>query len=467
MARGSTHCGRGRAKKKSTRPAPALRPLLRCSDQGSPVALRSDMLGLEGDRWVEPFLDANRLQLGRLGIRTEVQARRGIQILLHPGNRIGAVPLLSPSTRRVVAGLMVEPRFKWTALGAVFQSIGFEIEPTIGGAPQVPGSAREVPPWLLAAPVLRRIEALLAHQRRGFIQRQEERTAPRGQIEWHRWSTRNVPNGKWTTFPCRFPDPANDPELAAAVRWTLHRLREELGTVSDALVGRLLVEKTLDLDVLVGSGPSLPPRSGQFSGESAFIAEAVEAMGWVAEERGLGGSRALDGLAWDVNIDEIWEAWVTTFFTALAPTLGLRSQQRGTMRRLNWQGGLQSMGHLAPDMAMHGLDRHVWVDAKYKSHLNLLARHGWTGLGETTRDAHRADLHQALAYSSLVPDDQVDTILVYPQLGDDGQRRPFATSTFTQGRRRIRLILGGLPFGFRGPAHREEALSRWREALAV
>jgi 5-methylcytosine-specific restriction endonuclease McrBC regulatory subunit McrC len=125
------------------------------------------------------------------------------------------------------------------------------------------------------------------------------------------------------------------------------------------------------------------------------------------------------------------------------------------------------MGHLAPDMALHGPGRVVWVDAKYKAHLELLARYGWTGLGEPTRDAHRADLHQALAYASLVPDDRVDTILVYPQLGEDKHRRQLAVSTLGQGRRRIRLVLGGLPFGFRGPAQREEARSRWREALAA
>ncbi len=427
MVRGTTQRGRARAKRKPTSPVPPVRHLVRCQDHGSPVPLHPETLGLSGDRWVEPFLDANRLHLARMGIRSEVQARQGVQILLHPGNRIGAVPLLSPSTRRVVAGLMVEPRFQWAALGAVYQGIGFEVEPDIGGAPLVPGSAREVPPWLLAAPVLRRIEALLVHQKRAFIERKEERMAPRGRIEWRQWSTTNVPSGKWASFPCHFPDPASDPELAAAVRWTLHRLREELGAVSDALVGRRLVEKTLDLDVLVGSGPSLPPRSGQFSGESAFIMEAVEAMGWVADERGLGGSRALDGLAWDVNVDEIWEAWVAAFFCDLAPTLGLRSQQRGSMRRLNWQGGL----------------------------------------GETTRDAHRADLHQALAYASLVPNDTVDTVLVYPQLGEDRHGRQLAVSTLGQGRRQIRLILGGLPFGFRGPAHREEARSRWREALVA
>ena len=35
-----------------------------------------------------------------------------------------------------------------------------------------PLRAREVPPWLIAGPVLRRIEGLLAHRRRGFVERE-------------------------------------------------------------------------------------------------------------------------------------------------------------------------------------------------------------------------------------------------------------------------------------------------------
>ncbi len=59
------------------------------------------------------------------------------------------------------------------------------------------------------------------------------------------------------------------------------------------------------------------------------------------------------------------------------------------------------MGALIPDTGLRGLQRVVWVDAKYKAHLSLLARHGWHGLTDAVRDAHRADLHQALAYTAL------------------------------------------------------------------
>src|SRR5262249_23206206 len=149
-----------------------------------------------------------------------------------------------------------------------------------------------------------------------------------------------------------------------------------------------------------------------------FVIDAIEAMGWVADQRGLGGGRALDGLAWDLAVAEVWEAWVRAFASLLAPQLGLRPPKPGESRRpLRWQGDIASMGSLAPDVGLFGDQRAVWIDAKYKAHLSLLARHGWRGVTDLVREAHRADLHQALAYSTLADVDRVDTVILYPHLG--------------------------------------------------
>src|SRR5690606_16700916 len=193
----------------------------------------------------------------------------------------------------------------------------------------------------------------------------------------------------------------------------------------------------------------------------------MQVMGWVAEHRGLGGSRVLDGMSWDLPIDEVWEAWVDAFVADLAPRCGFSALRRGdTTRRLNWSTSTSSMRMLIPDSGLRGPDRLVWVDAKYKAHLQLLAHRGWSGLEEGTRDAHRADLHQALAYAALDEVERVDSLLVYPDLSPDDRGRP-AIATVASGRRRVRLLLVGLPFGFQSPDHREKTLTEWRDLLAA
>ncbi len=465
MSRGRTQRGRSRAGRLLAAEV-ATRPLFRAVDQGDPVAVHDTDVGPKSDRWVEPFLEANRAELARLELRPEVRIDPRPRVLLHPGRRVGAAPLVSPATRRVVAGVLVKPRFDWSALGAVFGAIGFAVEPTLGGTHLVPGSAREVPPWILAGPVLERIAGLLNHRRRAFVPRSEERGSPRGAVEWSRWATRQVPSGRWTSFPCRFSEPDDDPDLLSAVRWTLGRLEEELRAVPDAPIARKLVARARELSLSVGAGQARrPPASWASTAVSEWIRAAVEGMGWIAEERGLGGARVLDGLAWSLAVDQVWEAWVSAVAGELGGMLGLvGSPFGGTRRALQWSG-VASMESLAPDVELRGPEHVVWIDAKYKPHLQLLARHGWAGLSEPLQAQHRADLHQALAYASLSDAPRVDTVLLYPALGLDA--RPTTTlASVTSGRRRVRVMLASLPFGFRGPEQREASLRALREALA-
>lgn len=465
MRRGRTAQGRARSGYSAT--APTTRPLLQTTDEGAPVRVDARTVATTGDRWVDPFLAANRESIERLALMSEVRSIGGVHLLLHPTGRIGAVPLVAPATRRVAAGLLVRPRFHWTALGGVLSATGFSVAPSLGGSALVPGSAREVPPWLIAGPVLRRLEALLAHRRTSFVPKAEIRPSPRGRVEWQTWARRHVPVGQWTALPCEFSDLADDPELMAGVRWTLARLADDLRADPTSIVTHQLRNWILALQLDVGSGAVRRPVRPTVGALDEWVADAVEAMGWVADERGLGGSRELDGLAWDLAVADVWEAWVRAFAAALAPRLGLAPPPAHAARRpLRWEGAVASMGALEPDVGLFGEHRVIWLDAKYKAHLSLIARRGWVGLSEAVRDAHRADLHQALAYAALADVERVDTVLVYPHLGGMDVPPPTAAATLTAGPRRIRLLLGALPFGFASPTHRDRALSEWRSLLA-
>ena len=89
----------------------------------------------------------------------------------------------------------------------------------------------------------------------------------------------------------------------AAVRWTLTRLVEELEPLRDALPARVLRERVRVLAHTVGPGASRRPDDTLVGRDTAWVADALQAMGWVAEERGLGGARSLDGMSWDLAVD--------------------------------------------------------------------------------------------------------------------------------------------------------------------
>lgn len=447
------------------------RPLFRGFDHGDPITVRSEQVGAgkQNPRWTEPFLAANRASLRRLALRPEVVYEGELVVRLHPEARVGAAALLAPGSRKVTAGILIKPRFSWTHMGDVVGRIGFAVEPRVGGGQLVPGSAREVPAWLLAGPVLGRLAAIIRRRRRVFVPRRDVRTSPRGRVDWAAYARHSIGTGRWHHLPCTFSEPEDDPALMAMIRWTLGQVRDSLVPLAPSAIGQALITQAGELLAEIGPGLSRRPDVAlEGVAPSEWLSAAFEAMYWVSEERGLGGAQTLDGLAWDLAVDAVWEHWVAHNAEQLAPRLGMTAFPRGQTRHtLRWSPGLQSMRALVPDAGMHRADHVVWIDAKYKSHLLLLARKGWGGLAEDVRDAHRADLHQALAYASLAGVDTVDTVLAYPMSTEEEARPPIAIASVASGGRRVRLILAGLPFGYRSPAHREQALGRWRELLAV
>lgn len=470
MSAGRTALGRRRerARRKLADRIGAM-PLLRARDYDAPVHVAAEDVGERSTSttWAETFLDVNRSPLARLGIRGYVATGvEGLSVVLQPSALIGAVPLLAPSTRKVAAGLVIGPRFGWSAVGSLLGDVAFRVEPQIGGLPMVPGSAREVPPWILAGPVLTRIATLIDRLSRAFTTRTEDRSIPRGSVDWSHYARVAVPRGAWTTFRCTYSDLELDPWLVAASRWTVERMRDELAKVQSSAPAYRLLTLARSLLARLGEGPSRRPAPGELAarattllGESQLA--ALEAVGWVSEERGLGGARVLDGLSWSLSGDALWEAWVESFVRDLAARVGAVWLPRGeTRQRLRWETRLRSLESLEPDLGFRTPRRAVWVDAKYKFHLTQLGAHGWDAAGDATRAAHRADVHQALAYANLADLSAVDTVLAYPL---DREAAPqLAVAHVPAGRRQVRLILAGLPFGFASPAARAEALGRWQ-----
>ncbi len=176
----------------------------------------------------------------------------------------------------------------------------------------------------------------------------------------------------------------------------------------------------------------------------------------------------MDGLAWSLPISSLWEAWVEDFLQNLARRLGAKlstAREGSTRRPLIWRTTTHSLQHLAPDFLLEWPNRAVWVDAKYKDHLERLRRDPWERLGDDLRDSHRADLHQVLAYGLLSGVEEVSTVLLYPEFQGRGHS-PISTAELATGKRNVRLMLGALPFGFVGPAEEQASFLAWEQALS-
>lgn len=450
--------------------APDQKPLYVVDDHGAPVTIAPDRFALpqRGGGWgpfAESFARLNGPALAALDVGIEaVPSADGVTLRLVPGGRAGAIPLRSAQTGHVVAGLLVQPRFGWVGIGRVLAETGWHAAPEFLDLSMVPGSGREVPPWVLAGPVLVRLEALLRSLRRGYHEVEEVLRRPRGRILWDRYRAESLVRGRWDQVPCRFSDLDLDPMLRREVRWTLERLHRDLNSVggTDPIALMLGAFAHRLLDQLADVAPMMPRRDKlrhSLGGDRLLqgaLRRGIEAMAWVVEERGLGGGRELDGLAWALPLERLWENYVEAVIRREAVLVGgeVKVGRRGeTTFPLYWTDPMhRSLGHLVPDIVVRRSRSICIVDAKYKAHLAELDEVGWRRFTEETREAHRADLHQVLAYAALYDMEDITATLVFPlrQATWEALRRrgrDVSVAELFHGGRRVRVELRGLPFG--------------------
>ncbi len=452
-----------------TRTPPQQGRLYRADDNGPGVELDPTAFGGGSEegwgRAYESFRRLNEDAFAALDVTPRFESTaRGPVLELRPGARVGAIPLRSGATGHVVAGYVVRPRFGWSGVGSILSETGWHSAPNILSMPLVPGSGREVPPWVLAGPVIARLRALLEQLKRGFDFKEDTPRAPRGTIQWSKYLRTSLPSGRWHQVPCRFPDLSTDPVLRGAIRWTLERVLEELGLVAgDDRVALLLRNDAMRLLEQLADVARVYPRAeliSRMSGGDPLLAQTVrsglEAIGWVRDDRGLGGGRQMDGLAWSLPLDRLWEDHVARKVQEQVRQEGgvLRLGRRGeTVTPLHWSDPThRSLGHLVPDMVVTRRSS-VWiVDAKYKSHFAEIDEGGWRQMADEIRESHRADVHQVLGYSSLFDAAEITATLAYPlrrqtwdMLRERGLDRTVAD--VYNGSRHVRLELWGLPFG--------------------
>lgn len=417
-------------------------------------------------RLADQFIKQNRSVLAAVGV--EVDARYDgldVRLEVRSGTKIGAVPLRAPVSGRSEFGLVVQPRYEWSGLGAILGEMGWKIIPAPLPFSNLPRSERKVPPWVLSAIVLARIQSLLASLRRDFKIVSAVKPAPHGQVDWQEYAVRHIVRARFLDVPCRFPDLAIDRTLQGAIHFTLLRHSASLESQRSAgpFVIKLVSWCSQLLDEVRGVPPSVPTdlqmRDWMRGGlRSTSLIEGLDAIAWTVDERGLAGLCDASGLPWSMSMELFFESWVESIFLKVARHTGgvVRSgRQRETVVPINWDPPYQgSQRSLLPDLVIESSAGAVVVDAKYKDHWEDLSFNRWYEIEEAMRDRHRADLLQILAYTGTLDANRLVACLVYPcqsktweSLNERG--RLFHRASVGLGTRNVNLVLTAVPMDAR------------------
>ncbi|MBM7865550.1 hypothetical protein GTO89_01990 [Heliobacterium gestii] len=461
-----------RAGKSPLRPVEAGDKVCFPVDDSSAVRLSADFLlrgGAPRDpqpmtaRLAHQFVRINQGLLRNFGITADVgYDGREVELRLQTGSRVGAIPLLSPTSGKPDYGLVVQPRFDWPGIGPMLARMGWRVIPEPLRLPMLPRSDRKVPPWVLSTMVLFRIRAMLERLQRRFTIGEAELTAPRGSVDWGCYARTKVPTGRWLEVPCRFPDLRDDAALLGALHFTLRRQLASLE--SQRTTGTVVLPLITLCQGLLDRVRHVPPRRPTDRDrllwlraplQTEVFRDGLRAMEWTIDERGLAGLAEHTGLPWVMSMDAFFEAWCEYMVTELARHFGGRvraGRLQETVTPLIWEPPFTgSQRFLMPDLVLERDDETIIIDAKYKSHWEELSQERWYDLETTVRERHRNDLLQVLAYTTSYATKRVTACLLYPcrKATWDSLRqrgRLVHQAGLHAGVREVRLLLAAVPF---------------------
>lgn len=187
---------------------------------------------------------------------------------------------------------------------------------------------------------------------------------------------------------------------------------------------------------------------------SEVLSQGLEALGWIADQRGLAGRSQSDGLAWALPMHAVFERWVKHVVRTWARGFGGEVRSRRTNQTsvsIQWlRPGHGSLTGLIPDLLVRHGPRVYVIDAKYKGHFQELGETRWLALAEALRENHRHDVHQILAYAALFEAAEITSVRVYPLHRATWQRlaptgRAVAKARISTAGRPVTLALVALP----------------------
>ena len=437
-------------------------------DQGMVRKISTAHFGIKArdqswNAYLDSFIRANETYLKALEIDIDFSASADeVEIGLKANGIVGAVPLKAPDTHKIIGGIVVKPRYGWRSVGALLSNIGWSAAPEVLKCPLVPGSAQEIPPWVIAGPAIAKIESLLRHSGPRFRERSELRQAPRGQIQWQEYCSRQLPAGKYHELPCRYSDLDIDESLMRYIRWSLEKVGLSLAPfIRSDLIARKLNEHVDQLVAALGFvRPAVPDHKSlevmerRMRYDGRIVQSGFEAMRWILDERGLAGNVEIDGLAWRLKMHELFEMWMESVVRSWAKGFGGRvssGRKLESLSPIQWNSSwVNSLTGLIPDVVVETADEIFIFDAKYKGYLDEVDELRWRASAEFLKEEHRHDLHQVVAYSSMYEAKRVTAVLVYPMRLETWQRLSSRGADVILGEldgpsRKIRLALVGLP----------------------
>ena len=324
-------------------------------------------------------------------------------LLLKPSLQIGCAPLISPQTGKPCGNLVVKSRFNEDIAG-VMTLIDGKIDIKYNPLLKLNSSSIAKPPMFLEC--LRYVDSFIENQKKHwqkFSNFSKIELQPSSSTNWSKYAINSYDPSNSLKYPNKVNRLITDHPEWKMLMYVLSLSIKEIEALSTPQKIRQEYHQKLSRLKQTILSTDLPRvrEIRKHAADPVSIKELKDIANVILK------NQRTQACAWTLDISELFERFVQYVFVQYAKRYGghVCSNPKFAIRGIKPEWTLE---YIEPDIILSFNNSAIIIDAKYKRHM-ITPRSS-----KQLKEEFRKDLHQVLAYSSLLRQNKKSVILCYP-----------------------------------------------------
>ncbi len=375
-------------------------------------------------------------------------------LILTSSNKIGLVPLRNPYGGKIYGSIAVKPRLRWVKIYEILKVIDWKYQPIFLKDEEPIISDGILPRWFKAVDTLEAIFRAVCLPMKSMVSKQMTSKTPVGTINWHDYSSKSIPYGKYNQFPTLITDCSIDSEVHRQFKGIIKMIAHDISNSTVPVkvkckAKQLIANIEKKLENVTTSPPDVKkikrtkvPSFYRTAYENA-IKKCIEYINQSRFSLDVGN---FYGLPWSIEMDRLFEYWIEHWAYIFAKRIGARfysDLRKNSKIRFCNLNNWKSLSQIKPDIIIEKGSKTLIIEVKYKKHLIYLQHKKYS---LEILEEHRRDLHQLLAYMSSSVSEKRIGCLIYPKIGKDVSNQFSTLINYTNARANVDVVLCGVSF---------------------
>ena len=362
-----------------------------------------------------------------------------LRIFFRSENFIGAIPIKSPETGKVIGDFLVYPRFvngkdKFLEYTDLISIIGDSLAPEFNDELELATNINFKPPLYFES--IKFINLLFDVAKlpwKKFKNELIKANSYKGNVDWDGLIANDFDPDSKFKIPTRLNVLTQNHDDFAKIKYVFSIVKTDIFSDRTPVeIKNKILDKLTILDQKLKFVDEKKTSYINVTKADFFLVQTLKKQANV-----ILGSKFFLQKAWRIDYSKVFEKVIQYLFKEVSREIGGNIWDNYKIQKIGSSTNLWELKYLEPDIIFYRKDEVFFVDAKYKSH--LLNRHSNS---DFLKEEFRRDLHQILAYSSFNQAKNKLSFLCYPAMNIQISVNKFVSPINNSG---VKVVMLGVP----------------------